>query len=126
MPAVQQQWQWQQQGFNMSLKGTLTCCRILPSCKWCLCCLRLQLQDAAVKAREDAAAFDTSRLVEFSERLVWEGPAVQLSPLVREPGRLAVTDQRLYFQPLHNIAGATELDVAFAVTRTAYLLACWL
>jgi factor associated with neutral sphingomyelinase activation len=66
----------------------------------------LQLQDVAVKAREDAAAFDTSRLVEFSERLVWEGPAVQLSPLVREPGRLAVTDQRLYFQPLHNIAGA--------------------
>jgi hypothetical protein len=62
-----------------------------------------------VKAREDAAAFDTSRLVEFSERLVWEGPAVQLTPLVREPGRLAVTDQRLYFQPLHNIAGGAEL-----------------
>ncbi|WIA38602.1 hypothetical protein OEZ86_001912 [Tetradesmus obliquus] len=70
---------------------------------------RLQLQDAAVKAREDAAAFDTSRLVEFSERLLWEGPALQLSPLVREPGRLAVTDQRLYFQPLHNIAGDTPV-----------------
>jgi hypothetical protein len=28
-----------------------------------------------------------------------------LSPLVGEPGRLAVTDQRVYFQPLHNIAG---------------------
>jgi len=61
--------------------------------------------DAAVKAREDAAAFDTSRLVEFSERLLWEGPVLQLSPLVREPGRLAITDQRVYFQPLHNIAG---------------------
>lgn len=66
---------------------------------------RLELLDAAVKAREDAASFDSSRLVEFSERLVWEGPAMQLSPLVREPGRLAVTDQRVYFQPLHNIAG---------------------
>ena len=66
---------------------------------------RLSLQDAAVKAREDATSFDTSRLVEYSERLVWEGPAVQLSPLVREPGRLAVTDQRVYFQPLHNITG---------------------
>jgi factor associated with neutral sphingomyelinase activation len=65
----------------------------------------LALLDASVKAREDASSFDTSRLVEFSERLVWEGPATQLSPLVREPGRLAVTDARLYFQPLHNIAG---------------------
>jgi hypothetical protein len=66
---------------------------------------RLPLLDASVKAREDAAAFDTSRLVEFSERLLWEGPVLALSPLVREPGRLAVTDQRVYFQPLHNIAG---------------------
>lgn len=66
---------------------------------------RLPLLDASVKAREDAAAFDTSRLVEFSERLLWEGPVLQLSPLVREPGRLAITDQRVYFQPLHNIAG---------------------
>jgi hypothetical protein len=62
--------------------------------------------DASVKAREDASAFDTSRLVEFSERLLWEGPVLSLSPLVREPGRLAITDQRVYFQPLHNIAGA--------------------
>lgn len=69
------------------------------------CPVRLELLDAAVKSREDAASFDSSRLVEFSERLIWEGPALQLSPLVREPGRLAVTDQRVYFQPLHNIAG---------------------
>lgn len=72
---------------------------------WPLLPFRLQLQDAAVKAREDAASFDTSRLVEYSERVVWEGPALQLSPLVREPGRLAVTTQRVYFQPLQNIAG---------------------
>lgn len=65
----------------------------------------LPLLDAAVKAREDASTFDTSRLVEFSERLLWEGPVLGLSPLVREPGRLAITDQRVYFQPLHNIAG---------------------
>jgi hypothetical protein len=69
---------------------------------------RLPLLDASVKAREDAAAFDTSRLVEFSERLLWEGPVLALSPLVREPGRLAVTDQRVYFQPLHNIAGESN------------------
>ncbi|KAF8059207.1 lvsF [Scenedesmus sp. PABB004] len=72
---------------------------------------RLALLDAAVKAREDAAAFDTSRLVDFGEAVAWEGPAAQLTPLVREPGRLAVTDQRLYFQPLHNIAGDTPVRV---------------
>lgn len=70
---------------------------------------RLQMLDASVKAREDAAAFDTSRLVEFSERLLWEGPVLGLSPLVREPGRLAITDQRVYFQPLHNISGAVDV-----------------
>eukprot|EP00879_Flechtneria_rotunda_P012868 GHRR01013438.1.p1 GENE.GHRR01013438.1~~GHRR01013438.1.p1 ORF type:complete len:516 (+),score=142.44 GHRR01013438.1:507-2054(+) len=70
---------------------------------------RLVLQDAARRSREDAAQFDSSRLVEFSEVLMWEGPAVQLSPLIREPGRLAVTDQRVYFQPLHNISGDTPV-----------------
>eukprot|EP00878_Enallax_costatus_P036882 GHUV01041464.1.p1 GENE.GHUV01041464.1~~GHUV01041464.1.p1 ORF type:complete len:123 (-),score=30.14 GHUV01041464.1:246-614(-) len=72
--------------------------------------LRLELLDAAVKAREDATSFDSSRLVEFSERLVWEGPVTQLSPLVREPGRMAVTDQRVYFKPLHNISGTAAAE----------------
>lgn len=71
----------------------------------CITACRLPMLDASVKAREDAAAFDTSRLVEFSERLLWEGPVLALSPLVREPGRLAITDHRVYFQPLHNISG---------------------
>lgn len=79
-------------------------------CLLCVLCVlcharRLPMLDASVKAREDAAAFDTSRLVEFSERLLWEGPVLALSPLVREPGRLAITDSRVYFQPLHNISG---------------------
>jgi hypothetical protein len=42
---------------------------------------------ASVQAREDAAAFDVSRLVDFSERVLLECPAAQLTPLVREPGR---------------------------------------
>lgn len=42
---------------------------------------------AAVQAREDSAQFDVSRLVDFSERLLLECPAAQLTPLVREPGR---------------------------------------
>ncbi len=34
-----------------------------------------------------------------------ELPATSLTPLVREPGRVVVTDARLYFQPQHNITG---------------------
>ena len=40
-----------------------------------------------------------------SERLVWRGAATQLTPLVREHGLLVVSDQRVYFQPLHNVSG---------------------
>lgn len=32
-------------------------------------------------------------------------PALLQGALVREPGRLLLTDQRLYFQPLHPISG---------------------
>lgn len=53
----------------------------------------------------DAVSFDLSRLVDFGERLVWSGPVVALTPLVREHGHLAITPIRVYFQPLHNIAG---------------------
>ena len=36
-----------------------------------------------VRRREASITFDPSRLVDFDERLVWRGPAVQLTPLVR-------------------------------------------
>ena len=51
------------------------------------------------------SVFDTSRLVDFNERVQFDRPAEQLTPLVRESGRLVVTDQRLYFQPLHDVVG---------------------
>jgi factor associated with neutral sphingomyelinase activation len=56
-------------------------------------------------AAEDALVFDSSRLVDFREGAAWEGPVAQVTPLSREPGRLAVTGARLYFQPLHNVTG---------------------
>lgn len=65
--------------------------------------------EAAARMREDAASFDSSRLADFSERLLWEGPAAQLTPLVREAGRLALSDARVYFQPLYNVSGAACL-----------------
>jgi factor associated with neutral sphingomyelinase activation len=50
--------------------------------------------------------FDSSRLVNFSERILLNSAAAQHTPLLRESGRLVVTDQHIYFQPLHNISGA--------------------
>lgn len=42
--------------------------------------------------------FDTSRLVSFTESLLYNQPAVQHTPLVKEFGRLVITSDRLYFQ----------------------------
>lgn len=39
-------------------------------------------------ARAEHAAFDASRLADFTERIHFNSPAVALSPLVREAGRL--------------------------------------
>ena len=61
------------------------------------------------RQRAAAATFDNSRLVDFSEQVQYDAPAAQLTPLVREGGRLVVTDQRVYFQPLHNVTGGTPV-----------------
>jgi len=76
---------------------------------------RLPWQDAEdimkrmVQMREDAMEFDRSELVDFNERICYEGPAAQLTPLVKEAGRLVITDQRVYFQPMHNISGGARV-----------------
>ncbi len=66
---------------------------------------------ALARERMAAAAFDTSRLVDFTERVQINLAATQLTPLVRESGRLVVTDRRLYFQPLHNVTGDSPVRV---------------
>lgn len=58
---------------------------------------------AQAAARQDAMAFDTSRLGDFSERILCSLPAAQVVPLTVEPGRFVVTGSRVYFQPLHNL-----------------------
>lgn len=61
-------------------------------------------------AREQVAGakFDYRRLHdEFNETILKECPARLLTPLVRQPGLLVVTDKGLYFRPLHDIAGDT-------------------
>ena len=57
------------------------------------------------------APFDASRLVDFSEARQANLPAFLLTPLVREPGRLVVSDRHLYFQPLNDIVGNTPVKV---------------
>lgn len=42
-------------------------------------------------ARAEHAAFDASRLADFTERIHFNAPAFSLSPLVREAGRLVST-----------------------------------
>lgn len=61
--------------------------------------------------RMEAAAFDTSRLVDFMERVLFSGAASQLTPLVCESGRLVITNLRIYFQPLHNVTGDSPVRV---------------
>jgi factor associated with neutral sphingomyelinase activation len=55
------------------------------------------LQNAAAQ-REAQAQFDTSRLLDLSEQVLLDCPAAQVTPLVREPGRLVLTQARVYFQ----------------------------
>lgn len=56
------------------------------------------LKEAAAACAEEVA-FDASRLADFTERIHFNARATALSPLVREAGRLVITDARVYFQP---------------------------
>jgi factor associated with neutral sphingomyelinase activation len=66
------------------------------------------LQNAAAQ-REAQAQFDTSRLLDLSEQVLLDCPAAQVTPLVREPGRLVLTQARVYFQPLHNLTDSSPV-----------------
>jgi factor associated with neutral sphingomyelinase activation len=75
---------------------------------------RLDARDArkaALKILHDeqsASKFDASWIVDLREKIVFPDgkaiPAVQVSPLVEEAGSLMLTNQRLYFQPLHSVS----------------------
>ncbi|PRW57088.1 beach domain-containing [Chlorella sorokiniana] len=62
---------------------------------------------ATMAATEAGRQFDLGNLRSPGERILLEMGCTLLSQgaLVREPGRLLLTDQRLYFQPLHPISG---------------------
>ena len=62
--------------------------------------------------RAKATTFDTSQLVNFTERSIYDQPVVQHTPLVKELGRLLITDQRLYFQVCPFANSALSFPVA--------------
>lgn len=100
---------------------------LFPRTMACMRVCRALLLAERVAKNEDDTPFDTSRLFDYSERVVWEGPATQLSPLIREPGKLAVTGTHIYFQPLHNITGeGGESAVGLEVGTVGLRVGRWL
>lgn len=65
---------------------------------------------AFLAQQEAGLRFDAAHLRSPAlETVAIELPATSLTPLVREPGRVVVSDARLYFQPQHNITGDTPV-----------------
>ena len=66
--------------------------------------------------------FDPSLLVDISERIIADvAPARLLSPLVAEPGRVVVTDARVYFRPLVDPCAGTPLPRSHELRRVLAL-----
>jgi hypothetical protein len=59
-----------------------------------------------IDEREDAMAFDLANLVDFTEGEVFSCKAERITPLVSNPGRVVLTDKRLYFQPFNTVQAA--------------------
>ena len=55
-----------------------------------------------IDQREASIEFNPTWLVSLSEKSKIQINGNKITPLVQNPGRIVVTDQRLYFQPLHN------------------------
>lgn len=99
---------------------------VLPSAHTYLAASRLPHGDRAAALaslaaeRVARAAFDPSRLADYSEAVAWEGAARLAAPLTSQAGRLAITDARLYFQPLDDLDGDKPVR-SHAVARVGAL-----
>lgn len=58
---------------------------------------------AIVHSRQSRVSFDTSWLEDLYERVVAEVQANKVLPLVINPGRVLLTNSRIYFQPYNNM-----------------------
>lgn len=74
---------------------------------------RLQMDrmiKSIIEERESSALFDASWLTDINERQLLELTGARVTPLVVNPGRILITNSRLYFQPINNIE-ATPVSI---------------
>lgn len=56
-----------------------------------------------VHSRQSRFSFDTSWLEDLYEQVVFEVQANKVLPLIINPGRVLLTNRRIYFQPYNNL-----------------------
>ncbi|GAB1602043.1 hypothetical protein Ahia01_000482900 [Argonauta hians] len=64
-----------------------------------------------VLARQSKITFDASCLEDFHEKRLIEKQAERITPLVTTPGRVVLTDARIYFQPFSSTGPMSSLKI---------------
>eukprot|EP00850_Spirogloea_muscicola_P000597 SM000002S05677 [mRNA] locus=s2:1500317:1510139:+ [translate_table: standard] len=79
-----------------------------------------------IQEHEDQVRFNPGWLEDTSETLVMEVVGNRITPLVCQPGRIVLTEQRVYFQPFNVVSSAPvvryKLDEVSSVMRRTYNL----
>ena len=66
---------------------------------------RKRMQQDFLSRMEEEQRFNVGFLLAPGfERVILEMPVMLVGALTKEPGKFVLSDQRLYFQPLHNIS----------------------
>ena len=71
---------------------------------------RADLAHSPPQAHEESEGFNPGWLEDENERVVVELPGSCVSPLCSQPGRVALTPTRIYFQPF-NISSNSPVEV---------------
>jgi factor associated with neutral sphingomyelinase activation len=71
-----------------------------------------------IYSRQQRVTFDPLWLEDLNERVVVEFAASKIQPLVNNPGRVLLTNQRLYFQPFNNVETVRKCETFAAITQT--------
>ncbi|KAJ8303155.1 hypothetical protein KUTeg_019551 [Tegillarca granosa] len=67
--------------------------------------------NAIVLSRQSRVKFNTSWLEDLYEKIILETQGDRISPLVTNPGRIMLTNRRLYFQPFNNIESMPVIKI---------------
>jgi len=89
---------------------------------------RKRMQQDFLSRMEEEQRFNVGFLLAPGfERVILEMPVMLVGALTKEPGKFVLSDQRLYFQPLHNISGGEPVmsvglgDIAAVARRRSGL-----